>query len=707
MSLGSRALFVLGQVLGAAGEINLLLGGANAWETPSRVDRCPAHHPVVPSKAGDRFGNKLGVKFTGGRSNKFSLIEMSVGDMQLDSFAGVQLRFSGAPAAWTLRAGEYSSKTRFVATIEGVKNTSVFVPWRTFKGQHLHRGGIDYNGASVNAQRMQTIGILLPGIAKKSDFILHELKAMNLPAGVEPSLATPVLLNSAGEVTSATEAQCSCDLGCGRCALLEHLYSGICSSSQYSKLCTVSAGGLMRRLAAGFSTPDCTSQKQENARHFLQASQYIEQCLSSHSDDVGPAIQDLMKGLLRTDFSAESAPDAPCTAASSAKNLTGFVGPFVEMGISGYNDLGVTKGITVEACLDLCRANPRCRSIDYGAREKVIGECWLSTANRESAGNAFTGWPLYDYYEVSEDDEATSATNTLSVQTAAEQAALMSAEEQKMLLESAGLLETDCCKQPSTCINGAIRVGVPKYNGGDVVGCFFVYHEAASRIGECGEKGAIGYPLFLKAAAITGASGPSANFGAWQLRRALDIVLASKSGPCGSSFPEEDVVTPVPEPEPEPEPSPSPSPGSASNEITGDLAESFQGPFVGMGISGWNDLGSFNGKTVPDCLAECLKQPRCKSVDYGARGKVQGECWLSTADRKSVGTAYSAWELYDYYERAPPKEDEGSAGAAEQTTETENSQRDALEDNPAASQCNRTAQFLSALTVGLLMTLSL
>jgi len=78
--------------------------------------------------------------------------------------------------------------------------------------------------------------------------------------------------------------------------------------------------------------------------------------------------------------------------------------------------------------------------------------------------------------------------------------------------------------------------------------------------------------------------------------------------------------------------------------------KSFEGPFEGMGISGWNDLEMSNVESPTECATKCLGDPRCLSFDYGARGSVKGECWLSTANRASVGSAFSSWELYDYYE---------------------------------------------------------
>merc|ERR1719265_446814 len=116
----------------------------------------------------------------------------------------------------------------------------------------------------------------------------------------------------------------------------------------------------MSRLAAGFSTEGCTSEKQVQARRWLQTSQYLENCLPNHGNALASVIQYLMQGLLRTHFSAESNPESTCDLETTTANLTGFVGPFSAMGISGWNDLGLEKGVTVAQCLDFCRANSKC-----------------------------------------------------------------------------------------------------------------------------------------------------------------------------------------------------------------------------------------------------------------------------------------------------------------------------------------------------------
>jgi len=76
----------------------------------------------------------------------------------------------------------------------------------------------------------------------------------------------------------------------------------------------------------------------------------------------------------------------------------------------------------------------------------------------------------------------------------------------------------------------------------------------------------------------------------------------------------------------------------------------FDGPFVGMGITDNNDFALVSVNDPAECAEACTKTAECRSFDYGARGKVVGECWLSLADRKSAGDAYKSWELYNYYE---------------------------------------------------------
>jgi hypothetical protein len=80
------------------------------------------------------------------------------------------------------------------------------------------------------------------------------------------------------------------------------------------------------------------------------------------------------------------------------------------------------------------------------------------------------------------------------------------------------------------------------------------------------------------------------------------------------------------------------------------MAEGFDGPFVGMGITGHNDFEMLSVNSPDDCADACTKTAECRSFDYGARGSVAGECWLSLADRKSAGNAYRRWEHYNYYE---------------------------------------------------------
>merc|ERR1719428_1844853 len=129
-----------------------------------------------------------------------------------------------------------------------------------------------------------------------------------------------------------------------------------------------------------------------------------------------------------------------------------------------------------------------------------------------------------------------------------------------------------------------------------------------------------------------------------------------------------------------------------TNLITG-----FIGPFERMGISGYNDLGSSKVGGAPECAAKCLKDPLCRSFDFGARQQVKGECWLSTADRDSVGSAFSSWPLYDYYER-------GKGGDKEQSVQDGSTPAaEASDDSLASVQTASKASNLNSVLLGVLI----
>jgi len=106
----------------------------------------------------------------------------------------------------------------------------------------------------------------------------------------------------------------------------------------------------------------------------------------------------------------------------------------------------------------------------------------------------------------------------------------------------------------------------------------------------------------------------------------------------------------------------------------------FVGPFAQMGISGHNDLGLHHVSTPAECAHHCSRDARCKSFDYGARGHVSGECWLSTANRHSAGHAYTRWEHYDYYERKPQDEMSGTTSGTMPGTKRGSTATKDLED---------------------------
>eukprot|EP00928_Gymnodinium_smaydae_P007819 TRINITY_DN1279_c0_g2_i3.p1 TRINITY_DN1279_c0_g2~~TRINITY_DN1279_c0_g2_i3.p1 ORF type:complete len:756 (+),score=115.66 TRINITY_DN1279_c0_g2_i3:69-2336(+) len=324
----------------------------------------------------------------------------------------------------------------------------------------------------------------------------------------------------------------------------------------------------------------------------------------------------------------------PGALANGTKNVleSRFLGPFTGMGISGYNDLGFSSVSTPEECARKCAQDSRCKSFDYGARGNVAGECWLSTANRESAGSAYTQWNLYDYYERSAVIDAGLDANS-GVKDEANGVAVGDADALKsdggkafvgpfvgMGISGYNDLGSFAVSDPEECAQKCLQ---------DVQCKSFDYGARASVAGEC----------WLSTANRESAGSA---YTQWKLYDYYE--RSTVAGTSVNMKVEDENSGPT---------------GGAAEALGSDLEKAFLGPFVGMGISGYNDLGSFAVSEPTTCAQKCLQVPMCKSFDHGSRGKVAGECWLSTANRESAGSAYTQWKLYDYYERVSESESSG------------------------------------------------
>eukprot|EP00440_Ansanella_granifera_P025574 gb/GFBE01027771.1/.p1 GENE.gb/GFBE01027771.1/~~gb/GFBE01027771.1/.p1 ORF type:complete len:690 (+),score=127.26 gb/GFBE01027771.1/:1-2070(+) len=237
----------------------------------------------------------------------------------------------------------------------------------------------------------------------------------------------------------------------------------------------------------------------------------------------------------------------------------------------------------------------------------------------------------------------------------------------------------------STLVANTIAKGGALYDKGYQELCIAIYAAAARQILAATGLGAI---RGIACAGLTRAATGSNAEQAWVLRMAFDAIAADVLGnprESASRYPAEVRGSWLPgagEAE---------APGSCAGlaDLSSSLVDSttginiaattrqpsiagtandntFLGPFVGMGISGYNDLGQFSVRSPDECKELCLKNAQCKSFDHGARGSVSGECWLSTANRASAPSSYTAWELYDYYERsdAPVNMDRAALGGA-------------------------------------------
>jgi len=644
----SSALFIL--LVASSSALDFLAGGAESWYVPERVKRCPVHQKLQMSPGPDGKGVEFALPaYQGGRGGRFSLVQVKAPSAVSSSFAGLRVTFSsagGKPGPWKLRVNDgRNSRARHVAAIDNPGgNITVFVPWKAFRGEEL-QGKHFYECKErddcfrVRPDDITDLGMVIPILECEPNtlqtFTLHELVAVPLPSVLESKqkgtdYRTVIELDKAGNLA----ATCLCDVGCARCEIERNLHSAACTSSHYANLCMASWQGLTQRLHTGLTPSAGCGSNATSSGAALRLTQALDlamsmsNCLPGQAHATLQVTQDLLNGL----FLDSEVFGEPACEVKSARNLTGFAGPFSGMGISGYNDLKIIHDMTVEECLDHCRAEPRCKSVDYGARGSALGGCFLSTANRASAGSQYTEWQNYEYYEVG---SASSGADPTTARAAVE---AMEKNRLTELVATLGLQDTDCCDQPQLCISKAIETGAPLYNSGDQAGCFFVYHSVAAKIGACpaADEGTFDYVSLMKSAAISAEADSSANLGSWQLRRAFDIVRhMATSATCGLVVGSRLGATVSSEA----------SVSTASGSMAGVV-----GPVVGMGISGHNDLGMIPNTTPERCLELCRAKARCRSMDYGARGGVKGDCWLSTADRASVGGAYESWAGYDYYE---------------------------------------------------------
>jgi len=429
------------------------------------------------------------VEFTPPGRGGFSLAETAISLPSEDKGLQLKLSTSGAtmPSFWrfAMTADADSStrrrrKVRFIAPIEVASDgvtRDVFVPWTSFKGQMLRVGGVDQCGASEECQfkpeKMTHLSILWSrksGIEEPT-LILHGMQAtQTMPLIPLP----PIVLG---------KKSCSCDADCVRCMASEWapLISQSCDSSTTADMCLSVRTSFAEHIIAGLGGRDgtCSIARSAEVKQWLASAIDVTACMTGSSPSL-PAklLGDVLQAVLSTGL-PELKTQCSGSGTSSVAMVGDFLGPFVGSGITGWNDLGVTEGETASRCLEKCRADSRCKSIDYGARDQVQGECWLSTADRYSAPGAFsTKWYLYDYYELA------SVSAGMQTQSTGSQMKALSSEKQETLLRGQKS-DQECCADPEACMNQAIEAGAPTYNSGDHLGCAFIYHSIAKKLAAC------------------------------------------------------------------------------------------------------------------------------------------------------------------------------------------------------------------------------
>mmetsp|Transcript_127406 Transcript_127406/g.231593 ORF Transcript_127406/g.231593 Transcript_127406/m.231593 type:complete len:591 (-) Transcript_127406:81-1853(-) len=495
---------------------------SSSWTEPSRTRFCPVHAPFSVREEGNA------VKFVPPRRGAFSLAETSISLPAGDATVGLRMRVSASgsnmPSYWrfTLRSG---NDYRFVVPVEVPGNgteSTVFLPWTAFRGQKVRAGGVDHCDHSTgdeckfNPQMVKEISVVWSrknGLEEPS-LILHEAVATSSSQVPPQGLA---------------DATCSCDADCVHCMALQWqpLVSKACASSTTSDVCLLARKSVAERIAAGLGggmqTP-CSMSGASEVVQWLASTIDVTNCMTGSPLLPATVLGDVLDGVFRVTLQDSKCGSGTEASKSSMAHAHDFSGPNVGWGITGHNDLGSYDSETADSCMEKCRANPECKSFDYGARGSVQGECWLSTADRISAASAYSNrWQMYDYYEkvtMSADGEVVNAGSKAND---------LPAERRTELLQGlpSEMQSNTCCDDPKECISKAIQAGAPIYNQGDHLGCYVIYHATAMRLAQCTNSSGL-FPDargMMHATAKTSEMDHTPSHAAWRLRRAFDAYV--------------------------------------------------------------------------------------------------------------------------------------------------------------------------------------
>jgi hypothetical protein len=125
---------------------------------------------------------------------------------------------------------------------------------------------------------------------------------------------------------------------------------------------------------------------------------------------------------------------------------------------------------------------------------------------------------MYDYYE-----RVVVSTDRETVNTGSLVRDLSATRSAELLKDQMGVSE--CCANPSGCIDQAITTGAPLYNEGDHLGCTVIYHAMAEHLATCPASSSGKVPYIqgvMQAIVKISELDVQPGLAAWRLRYAFD-----------------------------------------------------------------------------------------------------------------------------------------------------------------------------------------
>lgn len=339
-----------------------------------------------------------------------SVLKRFGGLVDLHSYAGLLVRIDAAPftaghapLGIHLQLGDATSKYSFAAAIAVPfsqilgERASIFLPFDAFT--HASWMGRKCLSCQLNTRSINELHVYVLFQAGPFEVRLRSISAVRRAMDAPLPSVPVVALDSKEAIITLIRSTIS-----SGASLYDNGYKALCAaiyaSSARTILLALGPSAPTKALACAGLARASTCTEEEKSWALRRTLDAILADLEGNTRRHKNAYPHHTQGSWLPSVGSTNCSFSSTSSMTGGGSLGSFMGPFKHMGISAWNDLEASHVHSPHECGRKCLADSRCRSFDYGARRHVTGECWLSTADRELAGSAYTHWQDYDYYEL-------------------------------------------------------------------------------------------------------------------------------------------------------------------------------------------------------------------------------------------------------------------------------------------------------------------